>query len=214
MSTRSIQPFGADGLHLTIAASYVPHLGSVAKHLADGLYAQDVHVHEGWGNFKPIRSPALRTTTKGEGRTKNFVVRIRDLPDETDIHDHVRECCAAPVMDIGQVNDLTELLQAIIAVHADPAEFDMFSAVCPTPWSPFAVMVGVNDAKRPVAAPLDRNLVDLVPQTMRVDMIRDHDAYENIISFQAMTVSIPSFDLPTPVEAMRILTRQAERTSS
>jgi hypothetical protein len=203
-----------DGLKLAIAASYVPHLGSVTRHLADGLYAQDVHVHEGWGILKPIRSPALRTTTKGIERTKNFVVRMPDLPVETDIHDHVRECCAAPAMGIGDVSALTELLQAIVAVHADPAEMDMFSAVCPTPWSPFAIMVGVDDAKRTVAAPLDRNLVDLVPRTMRVDMIMDHDAGDTILSFQAMTVNIPSFDLPTPVEAMRILARRAEGISS
>jgi len=212
--TRTILPFPTEGLRLAIAASYVPHVASVAKHLADGLYEQDVHVHEGWGDFSPIHTPALRTTTRSVERMKHFAVRIRELPVETDIHDHVRQCCAAPVLDFAAIEELVELMHAIVAVHADLHEMDMYGAVCATPWSPFGVSIGVNDWKRPVAAPLDPALISLVPMAMRVDLFRDPDADETVLTFQPQAVTISSYDLPTPVEALRILARRAAEERS
>jgi hypothetical protein len=197
-----------------MAASYVPHVARVARHLDDGLYAQDVHVHTGWGNFPPIHSPALRTTTKGAERKKNFVVRIRDLPVDADIREHVRECCASPVMDVLGVERLVELMRAIVALHADRDEVDMYGAVCATPWSPFGITIGVNEWKRTVPAPLDPALAALVPMTVRVDLLKNADEWENVLSFQAQAITVSSFDLPTPVEALRILAQRAAEVAA
>lgn len=199
----------AGAMSLVVASSSVTHVEAIARDLAAGLYEPDLHVHEPWGDFPSITSAALRVKEPPAGR-RPLAVRMPEVDPETDISGMVSAICAAPRIDARLGDDMMELMQAIASVHADAGEVDMYGVRCATPWTPFAVTIGVNDAKRPVGTPVDPALAAMVPMTMRADLHQRSQGVEATMTFRPFAIVISSYDLPTPIEALRILARHSE----
>lgn len=198
-----------DTLSLVVARSSTRHVEAIARDLAAGLYEPDLHVHEPWGDFPSITSAALRVKEPPAGR-RPLAVRMPEVDPETDISGMVAAICGAPRIDARLGDGMMELMRAIAAVHADAGEIDMYGVRCATPWTPFAVTIGVNDAKRPVRTPVDPALAAMVPMTMRADLHQRSEGVEATMTFRPFAIVISSYDLPTPIEALRILARHTE----
>lgn len=199
----------ADGLHLVVSRSYVTHVETIGRDLAAGLYEPDLHVHEPWGDFPAITSAGLKAKTPPKDR-RPLAISMPGVDPETDIRGRVAAICAAPRIDARFGDRMIDLMQAIAAVHADADEVDMYGVQCATPWTPFAVTIGVNDAKRPVRMPVDPTLAAMVPMAMRTDLHQKDEGVETTMSFRPYAIVISSYDLPTPIEALRILASHTE----
>lgn len=199
----------ADVLHLVVSRSCVTHVEAIARDLAAGLYEPDMHVHEPWGDFPAITSAGLKAKAPPKDR-RPLAISMPDVDPETDIRERVAAICAAPRIDARLGGDMIELMQAIAAVHADADEVDMYGVRCATPWTPFAVTIGVNDTKRPVRAPVDPILASMVPMAIRSDLHQKSEGVETTMTFRPYAIVVSSYDLPTPIEALRILAAHKE----
>lgn len=197
------------GLNLVVARSSVTHVEAIASDLAAGFYEPDLHVHEPWGDFPAITSAGLKAKTPPKDR-RPLAISMPGVDPETDIRERVAAICAAPRIDARFGDGMIDLMQAIAAIHADVDEVDMYGVQCATPWTPFAVTIGVNDAKRPVRMPVDPTLAAMVPMAMRADLHQRDEGVETTMSFRPYAIVISSYDLPTPIEALRILAAHTE----